>query len=107
MGVFMAGKSLRTLLLQAAAVGAVAAIANLPGKAFAEDCPTATGGVADCTGDHHGGISYNDATDHLGVTTINVHNLTAPITPPSILHFGLPDLRGLETRPAYAAEAAE
>ncbi len=24
-----------------------------------------------------------------------------------LLHFGLPDLRGLETRPAYAAEAAE
>jgi hypothetical protein len=24
-----------------------------------------------------------------------------------LLHFGLPDLRGLETRPAYTAEAAE
>ena len=24
-----------------------------------------------------------------------------------LLHFGLPDLRGLESRPAYTAEAAE
>ena len=69
----MTRKSLRTKLLQAAAMGLVAAAANLPGTAAA-DC-SVSGDVGECSGD----LPFGVAADAGVIHDLTIHDLTSPI----------------------------
>lgn len=73
-------RTLRDRLLQAAALATVFGAVNLGHNAFADDDCTTVGTTRTCEGDQGDGVAANN----VGVTTLNVGNLTTEIAPFSI-----------------------